>query len=760
MGWQDDPITGGPTQPAFARAGAAPPLIDIEFPGSPGVFRDPARSWGADPIESPAPPLDAGLQSLRDAEAAALQGVSPHATSKLFGGGVFATPKEVQANKPVRLGDLDEGAEFPVYRTPAGQEFRVNPKTDFMARDPDTGRMAVYARNAEVNEGPLTSASRLIAPYMTVGPLPGGMGSAPPRAVAAAPVRQPAAPQLPLSSAQPPASVQSALRPSAPPAVADVSTQIARRRADTSGADAAAFDRMGVRKPPIAFMQGPMASVGKQIADTPWIGAPIKNGLDASLQGLATATENLASRFGSASTPETAGAAIRGGIERFKDARPADVVERAAQGYTPAERSAIIRAPVRDTSLKTKQAALYERAWAHLPAEMQQGRAAEGLPRVLGGMPETAAVLNGIQGRNRRMINASGANADAASRPVASSGLLGQMIEAMQNPKWRAALQTMRDVRSEFRRLASGMADTERNTLRVSDMERIQSSVTRDMVALLERNVEAYERLGQTETAQQMRRAITEFRRADRFTRLAAERMETIERLFNAPSAEALYRSVMNAALSKGKGDLQKLRVLHKTLRGEELDDVAAAVIRQLGEPLGSARGAVQEMGFSPSSALTRWSNMTPEARALIFGHEHAQALDDWFRVTSRLANVEALANTSRTATNLVNAGLALGSAGLALNGHTALLGAALTVGGGLSVLLSRPAYVRWVTTYAELRARALQASSGSAAPRLASHLNLLRQAAERDAQLMPVYRQLAAENGIGEGRQQDEKKQ
>ncbi len=555
---------------------------------------------------------------------------------------------------------------------------------------------------------------------------------------------------MPLSSAAPPASVA---RMPSPYILGNtpVGADLAATRAAEMARDAEAFQRANVRPPPIAFMQGPMSQLGKQVSEIPLIGAPIKNSLDEALKGLSTATENLASRYGSASTPETAGSAIQQGIERFRDARPADIVERAMEGYSPEQLSNIIAAPARDTSMKTKQAALYQRAWSLLPEEMQRGRAVQGLPRIQGALPEARAVLDAIQSRNQRMVNASAPGAAQAAAPIASGGLLARMIDAIRNPQWTAALQTQRDLRSEFRRLASGMADTEKNTLRVSDIERVQSAITRDMISLLERNAQEYRNLQMHDRANAINRSILEFRRADQFTRLAAERMEYIERLFNAQNAQSLYWNITSAALSKATGDLQKLRILTKTLRPEEMHDVAAAVIRQLGAPTGSTRGSFQEIGFSPSSALTRWNNMNPEARALIFGHEHAQALNDWFRVTNRLANVEAMANTSRSGTYMTNAIVGLGSAAMAFNGHTALLGAALASGGALSLLLSRPAYVRWAVKYAELRAAALRAPLTTTGPRMVALVNQLNRMAQSDPALLPVVRAIAAENGISE---------
>lgn len=757
MGFFDDIPSAQPAP--VAQPSARAPYIDIEFPGG-NVALDPARPGSTG---SPAK-AGAGLfddipvaptwgeqmgkmeQEHRDVQAAALQGVNPNATSKYF--------PEKPANKPEFLGHVESHDWGPGYKlkdAPDAEPLRINPKTDFQARNPDTGRWAVYARNAQTNEGKLNSLSRLIAPGLATGPVSSSIRVVP-EAVAAE-----SSAALPLSSAAPPAAVAKGLPSGAvgTPVGAQVATQRARQASD----DVESFDRLDVRKPAIAFMQGPAASVGKQLSETPWVGAPLKNALDDSLHGAAKAAERVAGLYGSASTPETAGSAIRQGLERFKDARPSDVVERAAAGYTPAQRSYIIKAPARETSLKTKQAALYEQAWSRIPAEMQQGRAVEGLPRVMGGMPETKRLLAEIQSRNLRMMNSQAPGAAQAAKPIASSGMVGRMIDAIMHPKWTGTLQTMRDIRSEFRRLASGMGDTEKNTMRLSDMERFQSAVTRDMVALMERNVAGYQAVQQHDKARQIQRAIVEFKRADRFTRGAMQRLETIERLFNAPSAESLYRNVAAAALSKGRGDLEKLRVLAKTLRGPEMDDLAAAVLRQLGEPVGSARGSVQEAGFSPGSFMTRWQNMMPEARALIFGHEHTQALNDLVRVADRLANVEALANTSRSATNLLNMSALTGGAAMLASGKIIPAAALAGTGFGASLLLSRPSYVRWVTKYAELRAAALRGSVNSAAPALAVHINRLGQLAQHDQALLPVFRDVAAENGIGEGRDEKQKK-
>lgn len=605
------------------------------------------------------------------------------------------------------------GIEF---KTPAGNLVPVDPNKHVVLRDPSDGKLKAFERTPEWDEGRLAGFGRFFTQGVATGPVTG-------------------------VARQVPGQVASR-----------TSSLMAAERAAEASRDAAAFRELGVRPFGPAFSQGPVASVAKQLSETPFIGAPVRNALEEGIVDTRNVMQQIAGRFGNASTADEAGRVVQQGLERYKDARPTEIVERAATGYAPEQISQIIAAPARETSLKTKQAALYERAWNFIPEAMRQGRAVAGQPRVVGDMPNARAVLEEIQGRNARMLvgGVDGENA-ARAAPIASGGMLGGMVDAMMNPRWRASLQTMRDIRSDFRRLASGMSDTEKNTLRLSDVERVQSAVTRDMIGLLERNQAAYAASGDARTAADMGRAISSFRRADQFTRLATERMETIEKLFNANNATELYRNISNAALGGTKGDVNKLRVLNRTLQRPEMDEIAAYTLRRLGEPVPSARGIVQEAGFSPSSFMTRLNAMEPEARNLIFGHGHVEALNNLGRVVNRIANVEALANTSRSGTNALNLGAMLTGGGMLASGAwQQALGVAGT-GLAASLLFSRPSYVRWATGYANMRARALQVPSQNKVA-LMTHINRLAEMAKHDPALLPVYRAVASENGVVQG--------
>src|SRR5688572_10928901 len=122
----------------------ADPWAEFRMPGQAAAS---VASGADDPwAEFKLPKVSAGsvMQAHTDAEAAALQGVSPHVTSKYF------------PEPPTRLGDMEEFDWGPGYKGANGEILRINPQTDFIARDPD-GRMGVYARNKETDESRMTS---------------------------------------------------------------------------------------------------------------------------------------------------------------------------------------------------------------------------------------------------------------------------------------------------------------------------------------------------------------------------------------------------------------------------------------------------------------------------------------------------------------------------------------------------------------------------------------------------------------------------
>lgn len=826
----DDWVVPGADKPALS---GIDPAVDDPWKGK-DLAKVAREAEGAAPVYTtqgvdyatprgspaqPAAPRDVNtwqhlLESFENTQRGIGQGTNPNV---YHGDGTYLRPVLGEVS-----GMTDENLSGLMFKGPGGTEAPVDTKAHVVLRDPVDGKLKVFKRDSNWDEGALNSISRFIMQGMGPGPATG--------------VARTAAGQAPSRT----------------------SSIMAAERAAEATRDADAFSNLGIRGFGPAFSQGPVRAIAKQLSETAFIGAPVRNALEESITGTRNAAEALAGRYGSAATADEVGQIAQQGLERYKDARPMDVVE---QGFRPPAvgtvgptgadftRHNIIAAPARETSLKTKQAALYDRAWSLVPDEMRGGRTVADTPRYLGGLGETQTVINEIVDRNLGMINKARAarQGTTSARDVeqitalgdqvaqaqqvvkelrrqkapqemiveqsrvldglreelrvakqgrlspegdllptvrdaipkvalpVQGGMLGQIVEDVASGKWRGTLQNMRDVRSDVRRLASGMSDTEKNTLRMSDMERIQSAVTRDMVNVLQRNANEYRALavearnGQNhtqanlfnKTAADTERAIREFRRADTFTRLSMERLERIENLFQAKNATALYRNVAQAALGGTKGDVDKLRVLRRTLRPEEMDQLAAYTLREMGRPVPSARDMIQEIGFSPSTFMTKLNPNDParaEALQLIFGQQHANALNDLGRVVRRIANVEAMGNTSRSATNAMNLGSLIGGGGmLATGAWKAALGSALT-GFAAAIILSRPSYVRWATTYANLRSQLGRSTlPTNARATLVNHIERLGQMARADAQLLPVYRAIAAENGVQEGSEQQQ---
>lgn len=515
-------------------------------------------------------------------------------------------------------------------------------------------------------------------------------------------------------------------------------------------ADKAAMERIGVEPFGPALADEGMATVANQLSKVPLASQPLVNKIRTSVGQTRDAAERVASGYGTATTDAQAGAVVQKGLERFRDARPQDIVEtdfkrlpETPQSTAYLEGVAADRAA--NTSFKTKAGALYELAWRGLPEDMRAGRSKVVLPRFTGGLTKTKEVLLDIAGRNSSLLNQgriatkakTAAEGDIA--PVAypvRGGLLGKAIEdIMTTRNANRPLQAMRDLRSEIRRLASGMGDTEKNTLKSADLDRIQSALTQDMVSLLERNAAEYAKAGDDATAASIRGSIKRFRQSDNFYRVGQQRIEKLDKLIDAKNPEAVGASLFKAATAKGKGDIEKLRAVQRTLKPEEWNDYVAGVIRHMGQPVASARGMAREQGFSVNSFLTAFQRMEPEARHILFrsraSAELAQSLDDLAATVGRMAEFEATANTSRSATNAIAMAAAAGGAQqLIANWEAALL----SIGGtyAVSKFLASPLYVRWLTR--AVRIQGDPALRGGAAWR--SHVQQLAAMAEGDPEI------------------------
>lgn len=674
------------------------------------------------------------------------------------------------------LGEITAEGDEGLFYGSADQRTLVNPKTDVVLRDPSSGRLMAYRRSAEWEEGGVAGLSRLATQGMAAG--------------------------SPVGPA----------RTAAGTVGTQTGSAIATQRAADIAADSQAFANLGVRPFGPAFSQGPVASVAKQLTETPVIGAPARNALEETLTNTRDAANQIAGRMSPVTAYDEAGVTLQRGLERFRGAQLADLEPGVVQGMginpnsavprpqvmsggaaraaeeaapvrqqigattaqttrgvdVPAARplsqtltarttaeqldddalTRVIRAPAGETSFATRQEALYERAWRMVP-ELQR---IDGTTN-----PNMIAAVN--------TRHALGQIDNAIASQIAGQGTItGELADRIRNA--RAAnfqLADLRAIRTEVGRALSNTNPLQQ-TLNRGQLMGLYGALSRDIETGLEtlanRAAIATQRGGNRpdratiDAARQASSALHAFRTADRYTRQGMGRIERFLKVVGADKPEAAAKRLVQAALSQGRGDIGMLRSAHAALRPEEWADFSSLVLRELGQPVGSARGMTSDLGFSVSSFMTRWNNMDPRARALIFGsREHSQAIDDLVRVANRMANVEATYNTSRSATNALNVGGVFATGGAIMSGADAGLTLLGSAGAGLaaSVLLSRPQYVRWATRYAQLRAAALRAPN-RANPAMIAHVRRLEELARANPALISVVR-AAREDGVVERR-------
>lgn len=593
-----------------------------------------------------------------------------------------------------------------------------------------------------------------------------------------------------------PALGMSLLRPQPQPIGTQTGRTIARQRADAAVADDVAFREQEVRPFGPAYNQGPIAAVGKQLTETPVVGAPLRNNLDETMHDAAAAVGRLADDISPAATHETAGVAVQGGLDRFRDRsftelapgtvrqlgiNPNSPVQRQQGGgaeqmrriaagqpvlnqvtggrvstsrgrgvglprtqlqrmtsrttledLSDAELDRVIRTSAEDTSFSTRLDALYEKAFRGMPPLLRQDGSVD--PMLLP-TANSGAVVRGIIGDEAR----TGVRAGLQGR-------YGDMFATLANPQANVPLATLRAMRTAIGRDLSnfGLYETSLDRTQLNSLYRaLSSDIEVGMQDIAVRAAQATlltdNRQITVPVARRAAQALRDLQVANRYARAGFERMDRFLAVVKQPNPQAAAKSLVRAATEGGTGNMRMFRGAMSVLQPEERSAFAALIVRSMGEPTDGAQGIIQEAGFSPTRFATAYRKMAPEARNLIFSQEHQRRLAQLFQVADRLAGVEALANTSRSATNAMNLS-ALGGAGATLAAGD--VATPLAIGGsmlGASVLMSRPAYTQWLIGYMQLRAAVREGTSARAGA-LLRHLAGLERMSMHNPALWPVY--------------------
>jgi hypothetical protein len=223
-------------------------------------------------------------------------------------------------------------------------------------------------------------------------------------------------------------------------------------------------------------------------------------------------------------------------------------------------------------------------------------------------------------------------------------------------------------------------------------------------------------------------KATAAFNRANNLYRETQQRIDgaLVTLLGNdaAKSPEAAAKAVQNMTMGgKGTGDLKKLaQIKASTVKSGAWDEVAGALIRIGGQPADSPG-----RGFDPGVFVRWYSDMAEPARAMLFKPELRKSLDQFVQVNQRLANSNALRNTSNTAMGSPTGTFAIPSAvAVAASGHPfaamgLIAGAGVKMGAefGIAKLWTSPKFVQWATGYTKAAAAGNQNAVRSQVGRL-----------------------------------------
>jgi len=158
----------------------------------------------------------------------------------------------------------------------------------------------------------------------------------------------------------------------------------------------------------------------------------------------------------------------------------------------------------------------------------------------------------------------------------------------------------------------------------------------------------------------------------------------------------AIFEDIGRAAGEKGaKASAKSLSNLKEALSEPEWGDVGAVFVRQMGRKTPGAADPLSNENFSPARFVTNFAKLSDDAKDLIFGKpgvEKRDALDTLVKVSGAQKSVEALQNTSGTASPLILAATGAGFFSDPVNTSLGLIGANVA-----ARLMASPKFVRFL---------------------------------------------------------------
>lgn len=191
----------------------------------------------------------------------------------------------------------------------------------------------------------------------------------------------------------------------------------------------------------------------------------------------------------------------------------------------------------------------------------------------------------------------------------------------------------------------------------------------------------------------------------DRYVRLMRTvNIPALDRIVKARTDEDAFRLLMQGS-ARGGTDLTRLR---RSLQPNEWDEVASTVLYRLGQTKPGQQGApVELMGegdtFSPNTFLSRWNDLSVEAKKALFGGTRyadlGANLDQIVKITASMKDSEKMANASGSGRIMLFSalGTSMTAALVSPMAGVAAVGSTVVAPHVAARLLTSPAFTRWL---------------------------------------------------------------
>lgn len=152
--------------------------------------------------------------------------------------------------------------------------------------------------------------------------------------------------------------------------------------------------------------------------------------------------------------------------------------------------------------------------------------------------------------------------------------------------------------------------------------------------------------------------AYAAWQRANTFYKSGAKRIErSLDKTISVDNPERAIEafSAMTKA-DRSTADIQRMRQIRASMPRDDWNDISATIVDRLGRAKPGAQNAAGDV-FSPSSFLTEWNKLSPDAKRILLPDEARVELEKLASVAERVKAANLERNTSNTGTVVVAAG-------------------------------------------------------------------------------------------------------